>query len=98
MDRALAAAAPELGTDAPDRLPRPVRVQLARVEGRLPAADDAAGRGGRSAAALIETGRPVAHRLALATPAATGVLILLGGVVPHPGAGPAGPGRPGQSR
>ena len=37
--RALAAAAPELGADAADRVPRPLRVQLAGVEGRLPAAD-----------------------------------------------------------
>src|SRR5262249_35357539 len=61
---------------------------------RLPAADDATGRGGRSAAALIETGRAGAHRLALATLAATCVLILLGGVGTNPGAALAGPDWP----
>jgi heme a synthase len=55
---------------------------------------DAAGRGGRSAAALIETGRPVAHRLALATLAATCVLILLGGMVTNTGAALAVPDWP----
>src|SRR4029453_11053375 len=94
VGRALAAPAPELGADAADGLPRPVRVQLARVEGRLPAADGAAARGGRRAAALIETERPVAHRLALATLAATCVLILLGGLVTNTGAALAVPDWP----
>src|SRR5207237_2794410 len=53
----------------------------------------APGRGGRSAATLIE-GRPVAYRLALATLAATCVLILLGGLVTSTGAALAVPDWP----
>src|SRR5438128_7301615 len=47
-----------------------------------------------SAATLIGVWRPVAHRLALATLAATGVLIVLGGLVTNTGAGLAVPDWP----
>jgi len=52
VDRAVAAAAPELGADAADGVPRSVRVQPARVQGRLAAADGAAGHRRGSAAPL----------------------------------------------
>src|SRR2546422_1307265 len=50
VDRGVAAAAPELGADTADGVPRPVRVQLTRVQGRLAAADRAAGHRRGSAA------------------------------------------------
>ena len=50
---ALAAAAPQLGADAADRLPRALRVQLAGVQRGLPAAERTAGGRRGTAAPLI---------------------------------------------
>src|SRR3989442_15378056 len=93
VDGGVAPAAPELGRDLADGVSRPLRVQLTGVAGRFLAAIHAPRRGGRSAATLIE-GRPVAYRLALATLAATCVLILLGGLVTNTGAALAVPDWP----
>src|SRR2546426_1874746 len=94
VDGAIAASAPELGPDAGAGVSGSLRVQLAGVQRRLLAAIDAPGGGRRSAAALIEPGRPVAYRLALATLAATCVLMLLGGLVTNTGAALAVPDWP----
>src|SRR2546426_9583291 len=94
VDGAIAASAPELGPDAADGVSGPLRVQLAGVQRRLLAAIDAPGGGRRSAAALIEPGSPVAYPLALATLAATCVLMLLGGLVTNTGAALAVPDWP----
>src|SRR2546426_11427641 len=94
VDGAIAASAPELGPDAGAGVSGSLRVQLAGVQRSLLAAIDAPGGGRRSAAALIEPGRPVAYRLALATLAATCVLMLLGGLVTNTGAALAVPDWP----
>src|SRR4029434_4883167 len=70
-------------------VPRTLRVQLAGVQGRLPAPDPARGAGG--------SGTPLstmAHRLAVVTVAATFLLIIFGGLVTNTGAALAVPDWP----
>src|SRR3989442_15792603 len=99
VDGALAPAAPELGADGADRVPRALRVHLAGVERGLPAAVAAAagacrGRATLSGSPEAHIGMATAHRLALVTAAAMLVLILFGGLVTNTGSALAVPDWP----